>query len=85
MIDLNVLDCSPLISFVRASKWTKEKPELTIACRVVAWFYWVVDGIYPPYRFFLKAIPTSSTKRERKFAKVQETFRKGVERRFGVF
>lgn len=84
MNDLNILDCSTLFSMVQAGTWPIHKPEMNIAGRVIDWFYWVVDGIYPPYRIFLKTISKPSTKREKHFSRAQEAFRKGVERVFGV-
>lgn len=80
MNDLNILDCTPFFSDVRAGVRTPFKPEFTVAGRVIDWFYWVVDGIYPSFRIFLNTISNPQTKREKKFAKEQEAFRKGVER-----
>lgn len=51
MNDLNILECSVLLGDVRAGRWSYLKPTISISERFVDWFYWVVDGLYPPTVF----------------------------------
>lgn len=60
------------------------KPSFYFFDRFIDWFYWVVDGIYPSFRIFLKTIQNQSTKREKVFAKAEEAFRKSADKVFAV-
>ncbi|CAM8916754.1 unnamed protein product [Rhodiola kirilowii] len=46
--------------------------------------YYLADGIYPRYSSFVKTIPNSQIDAEKLFAKKQESYRKDVERCFGI-
>ncbi|XP_042964635.1 uncharacterized protein LOC122298854 [Carya illinoinensis] len=46
--------------------------------------YYLVDGIYPKWRTFVKTIPTPRGNKKKNFVKAQESARKDVERAFGV-
>ena len=46
--------------------------------------YFLVDGIYPRYTRFVKAILHPSCEEEKKFTRWQESSRKDIERAFGV-
>lgn len=48
------------------------------------WLYWVVDVVRPSFKIFLKTIAQPKTEKEKLYAKSPETFRKAVERLFGV-
>lgn len=84
MNDINILNASLLFSNVRAGKWPAYQTSKFIGSRTINCCYWVVDGIYPAYRILLKKIPSPTKKRESVFSKVQEAFRKGAERVYGV-
>lgn len=60
---LNILDCSPLCVYVRTGVWPPFNPEFIVARKVIDYFYWVVDGIYPAFRTFLKTISDRKKKR----------------------
>ena len=46
--------------------------------------YFLADGIYPGYSYFVKTYPDPLTEKEKHFATTQESVRKDVERAFGV-
>ena len=46
--------------------------------------YHLADGIYPKWVTFMKTIPAPQGGKRKLFAKVQEAYRKDVERAFGV-
>ncbi|CAM8883842.1 unnamed protein product [Rhodiola kirilowii] len=46
--------------------------------------YYLVDGIYPRYSSFVKTIPIPQSDAEKLFPKKQESYRKDVERCFGI-
>jgi hypothetical protein len=48
------------------------------------WLYFLVDGIYPDWSIFVKSINAPITEADTKFAQMQESVRKDVERAFGV-
>lgn len=74
MNDFNVLVCSPFFSLVRASIWTNENPELSVAGLVFDWLHCVVDGINPLYRKYI--IQTPSTKGVKHLQSHKRTFEK---------
>ncbi|XP_047320429.1 uncharacterized protein LOC124924432 [Impatiens glandulifera] len=46
--------------------------------------YYLADGIYPPWATFVKAITLPMNRKTKYFTTAQESFRKDVERAFGV-
>lgn len=80
--DINITDCFSLLYMVRARTWQEHKLHVTIARRVLEWFYWVVEFTYPSSKIFAGAISQPKTKKEKRFPKSRETFRKFSE---GVF
>ena len=46
--------------------------------------YYLASGIYPKWLTFVKTIPSLLGPKRKLFAKVQEAYRKDVERAFGV-
>ena len=46
--------------------------------------YYLVDGIYPKWGTFVKAIRNPMTLQQAHFTKMQESFKKDVERAFGI-
>ncbi|XP_047326472.1 uncharacterized protein LOC124930153 [Impatiens glandulifera] len=46
--------------------------------------YYLADGIYPPWATFVKAITLPMNRKAKYFTTAQESFRKDVERAFGV-
>ena len=89
--DGNVLSLSPLLDRMTSGKFSKLEEE----AGVVPFFiegtatgfnntYFLVDGIYPAYTRFVKAILHPSEEDERRYTKWQESARKDIERAFGV-
>ena len=81
--DLNVLDISPLFSDVCAGVWPPACP-FSINGRPRTMPYYLVDGIYPKYPFFVAPYPFPVTSVERAFNRLQEAVRKDVERLYAV-
>ncbi|XP_024004851.1 putative nuclease HARBI1 [Eutrema salsugineum] len=46
--------------------------------------YYLTDGIYPKWTTFIQSINLPQSEKEQRFAKIQESVRKDVERAFGV-
>ena len=46
--------------------------------------YYLVDGIYPEWKIFVKTISHPVSRKDQHFASKQEAQRKDVERAFGV-
>jgi hypothetical protein len=44
----------------------------------LTWYYYLADGIYPPWRIFVESITNPRTDKENMFAKKQEAVRRGV-------
>ena len=87
--DLNILNLSPLLeSLVDGSFVELEKSANVVPFRVAGEsfqrLFALVDGIYPPYSRFVKAIQLPVTESEKYFTAWQEGARKDIERAFGV-
>jgi len=81
--DLNVLDISPLSSDVCARVWPPSCPfSINGRPRIIP--YYLVDGIYPKYPFFVAPYPIPVTSVEQAFNRLQEAVRKDVERLYAV-
>lgn len=80
--DLNVLGRSPLFDEVCRG----EAPQVTfkVANSTYNQGYYLVDGIYPNWATLVKAIKNPTTPATRHFTRMQEAFRKDVERAFGI-
>ena len=87
--DINVLRESPLMErfisgqFERLEKSAKVTPYV-IGTEMFDSLYVLVDGIYPAYSRFVRAMKRPVTNEEKFFAKWQEACRKDIERVFGV-
>ncbi|XP_021823776.1 uncharacterized protein LOC110765036 [Prunus avium] len=80
--DLNVLGQSPVFNDVLRG----EAPKVTyeINNTVYQTGYYLADGIYPRWTTFVKSIPHPRTQKQKLFATHQESYRKDVERCFGI-
>ncbi|XP_062005687.1 uncharacterized protein LOC133722838 [Rosa rugosa] len=80
--DINVLGMSPLFNEI----CTGEAPRVSyyVGDREYGQCYYLVDGIYPKWGSFVKAIRNPITPEQAHFTKMQESYRKDVERAFGI-
>ncbi|XP_050378355.1 uncharacterized protein LOC126795587 [Argentina anserina] len=80
--DINVLGMSPLFDDVCRGESPRVKNH--VAAREYGQCYYLVDGIYPKWETFVKAIRNPITPQQAHFTKMQESFSKDVERVFGI-
>ena len=81
MNDLNIMGVSTMQSNYMESCAIEQK--YTISGREFRGAYFLADGIYPDFPYFLKTVSVPTTPQEKQFASVQEGCRKDVERAFG--
>ncbi|CAM8914477.1 unnamed protein product [Rhodiola kirilowii] len=80
--DVNVLHqsdiCDPLLAGI--------SPQVTYKVNGSTYSnsYYLADGIYPRYSSFVKSIPNPQTEAEKLYTTKQESYRKDVERCFGI-
>lgn len=84
MSDLNILEVSPHFSEVLAGTFPPVKVKYNVSGESFECFYYLADGIYPSWKVFMTSTNMSSGKKAKKYAALQEGFRKSVERVFGV-
>ncbi|KAH9753307.1 dde tnp4 domain-containing protein [Citrus sinensis] len=80
--DINVLDRSPL--FKDLAEGRAPSINYSINGHNYTMWYYLADGIYPPWSTLVKTIPYPQENKHKNFAKAQESARKDVERAFGV-
>ncbi|KAI7953618.1 hypothetical protein MJO28_006165 [Puccinia striiformis f. sp. tritici] len=80
--DINILDRSPLFEDQLAG--TAWDVEFKVCGRHYKHAYYLVDGIYPSWSTLIKAKGVSQDEQSQHFQKLQEAFRKDIERAFGV-
>ena len=80
--DINVLDSSPfLLNLLRGAG---QDISFEVNGHVYPRYYFLADGIYPPWACFVQPIHEPEGEMKEHFAKCQEGARKDVERAFGV-
>ena len=88
--DLNILNMSPLMDRMLDGSLDEVEKEAAVVPFKIGQHdafnnvYILVDGIYPRYSRFVRAIKEPITAEERSFTKWQEAARKDIERAFGV-
>lgn len=86
--DLNVLDRSTIVQALMDGSFNIKLPpdmHYKVNGTIRDWLYFLVDGIYPPYPFFIDTISGAQPNtKQSNFAKTQESVRKDIERAFGV-
>jgi len=82
--DINVLYQSPLYMDVITGKWPPRDFPFTVNGNTRTLLYYLVDGIYPRFAFFVAPYPNPQTREQRTFNRLQEALRKDVERLFGI-
>ncbi|XP_024010052.1 putative nuclease HARBI1 [Eutrema salsugineum] len=80
--DINVLERSPVFDDI--IKGQAPKVNFFVNGREYHLAYYLTDGIYPKWATFVQSIPLPQGEKARKFAEVQQSTRKDVERAFGV-
>ncbi|XP_012853652.1 PREDICTED: uncharacterized protein LOC105973177 [Erythranthe guttata] len=80
--DLNVLYSSPIFNDVVEGLATNI--QFTINGRVYKQGYYLADGIYPRWSTIVQAIPDPQGRDKQLFTRLQEAYRKDVERTFGI-
>jgi len=78
--DLNVMHASPLYLSVMGGEWPPRTFSYTANGTTRTLLYYLVDGIYPPFAFFVSPFPDPTTEVETTFNRLQEALRKDVQR-----
>ena len=85
--DINVLNVSTLLDKLTdnhlLTECEAEFGPYTIGDKEFEQFYFLVDGIYPPWARFLKTLSVPLSQKQFTFSKWQEASRKDIERAFG--
>lgn len=82
--DLNVLAHSPLMTKVTQGRWPPSGLSFSVHVLRFRMPYYLVDGIYPRYAFLMSPRAEPSIDQDRAFHRLQEAFRKDVERLYAV-
>jgi len=69
---------------VVTGKWPPRDFSFTVNGNTRTMLYYLVDGTYPRFAFFLAPYPNPQTPEQRTFNRLQEALRKDVERLFGI-
>lgn len=84
MNDLNVMQQSPLYQDITAGDWPPRSKPFTINGHTRTLPYYLVDGIYPHYAFYICSYGRAVTDKQKTFNRLQEALRKDVERLYAV-
>jgi len=82
--DLNVFRISPLYFDVVEGVWPPKLFSFCVNGRTRRLLYYLTDGVYSKYPFFVSPYPNPITPTEKSFNRLQEALRKDVERLYGV-
>jgi len=82
--DLNIMHAPPLYLSVTGGEWPPRTFSYKANGTTRTLLYYLVDGIYPPFAFFVSPFPDITTEVETTFNRLQEALRKDVERLYAV-
>jgi len=82
--DLNVIHASPLYLSVTGGEWRPRTFSYKANGTNRTLLYYLADGIYPPFAFFVSPFPDPITEVETTFKRLQEALIKYVERRYAI-
>jgi len=82
--DISFLYQSPLYMDVITGKWPPRDCPFTVNVNTRTLLYYLVDGIYPRFAFFVAPYPNPQTREQRTFNRLQEALRKDFERLFRI-
>jgi Plant transposon protein len=82
--DVNIFNQSLFFNKIWTGTWPPELSEVEVAGFKFIWFYFLVDGIYPRYRFLMSSFASRSSEAEKLFSAHREGARNAVERIFRV-
>ena len=85
MNDLNGLRVSDHSAQVLSGTFPPEAPSPEINGTSFEWYCYLIEGIYPQWRVFVKSLSGITSKKENAFCQRQEAVQKAVERAFGVW
>ena len=80
--DLNVLDLSTFLTDLISGKY--EGIEFVVNGHTFNIPYWLVDGIYPEWAYFVQSLSEPGNEAEILFSKLVDAIRKDIERAFGI-
>lgn len=72
MNDLNILDFSNHFSKVLSGTFPPVLPSFTIGGQVLYWFYYLTDGMYLPWKVFMKTLSMPTSREKNLFCKLHE-------------
>lgn len=82
--DTTIMQNSPLFNDIRNKSWPPALPEFNFNGFIVKTYYYIADGIYPPFLIFALPHPNPTTRKEKSYGACHSSARKAVKRVFGV-
>lgn len=79
-----IMDHSRVFRVIRQDMWPMQRPKLCISGHQLMRFYFLVDGIYPRFPFFVRPLGDPKNAKQRRYSAQHNSVRKAVERVFGV-
>lgn len=84
MNDLNILEVILHFSSMLSGQFPPATPRYSISSTEMNWYYYITDGIYPPWKIFVKALSDTDDEKILLFNRNVVVVRKCIERVFGV-
>ena len=70
--DRNIPHQSTQFNKIRVGKWPPVRSSINISGKVIDWYYFLTDGIYPKYRIFVQTVEDARTRKKKLFSAHQE-------------